>query len=146
MRSNFYFCDLRRKLEILSILLTDSNGQARMSVQGAVPPGWRLQAICVQSHYHNGEYLESLIFVYRNKNRNYSSQDLSAQEFLKIKMSVQIDYTSNSSVPATIRQSPAVDFLLSFSFKIKLEKAMVTTILSLSIGTTTLACPSCNAL
>ena len=50
------------------------------------------------------------------------------------------------SVPITIRRSPVVDFFVSFSLNTKKEKAIVTRMLSLSIGTTTLAGPSCNAL
>lgn len=50
------------------------------------------------------------------------------------------------SVPITIRRSPVVDFFVSFSLNTKKENAIVTRMLSLSIGTTTLAGPSCNAL
>ena len=52
----------------------------------------------------------------------------------------------NNNVPKTIPINPIIDFLFSFSFKIIFEKAMVTNILNLSIGTTTLDSPSCNAL
>ena len=54
--------------------------------------------------------------------------------------------TSINSVPETIRRSPKNAFTESFSPKTKYENATVTSMLSLSIGTTTLASPSCNAL
>ncbi len=41
--------------------------------------------------------------------------------------------------------NPIKAFLLSFSLNTKQEKAIVTTILNLSIGTTTLAGPVCSA-
>ena len=44
-----------------------------------------------------------------------------------------------SSVPATMRARPAPDFRVSFSLNTKYENATVTTMLSLSMGTTTLA-------
>ena len=46
------------------------------------------------------------------------------------------------SVPAVMRTSPAADFFESFSLNTIYEKAIVTRILNLSIGTTTLASPS----
>ena len=54
--------------------------------------------------------------------------------------------SSMSKVPATIRTSPMAERLPSRSWKTTAEKAMVTSMLSLSIGTTTLASPSCSAL
>ena len=53
------------------------------------------------------------------------------------------DYLKNtiSSVPTTIRQSPAKAFFESFSLKTKYEKMTVTMMLSLSMGTTTLTSP-----
>lgn len=50
-----------------------------------------------------------------------------------------------SSVPATMRQSPAKDFLDSFSLNTTYENSTVTTMLSLSIGTTTVTSPFCMA-
>lgn len=55
-------------------------------------------------------------------------------------------YKSSSNVPATIRISPISDFFDIFSLRKINEKATVRTILSLSIGTTRLASPSCKAL
>lgn len=46
-----------------------------------------------------------------------------------------------ASVPATRRASPIADFFSSFSLNTILEKAIVTRILSLSIGATTLTIP-----
>lgn len=48
-------------------------------------------------------------------------------------------------VPATSRNKPVSDFLVTFSFKKKDEKVTVNTILSWSIGVTMLAWPSCKA-
>ena len=50
-------------------------------------------------------------------------------------------YISKANVPTTIRSSPVPDFNDSFSWNTIYENAMVTRILSLSIGTTTLAGP-----
>ena len=50
------------------------------------------------------------------------------------------------SVPATMSSRPVSAFLLSFSCSTNVENATVTTMLSLSIGTTTLARPSRSAL
>ena len=55
-------------------------------------------------------------------------------------------YTNNSNVPITIKIKPIADFLFNFSFKIMYENPIVTNILNLSIGTTTLAGPSWRAL
>ena len=51
-----------------------------------------------------------------------------------------------SMVPTTMRTRPQADFFVSFSPKTIREKAMETRMLSLSMGTTTLASPSCKAL
>lgn len=61
---------------------------------------------------------------------------------LGIEKCVEIIYSSISSVPATTRISPSSAFLLSFSWNTSQEKRMVMRILSLSMGTTTLARPS----
>lgn len=50
------------------------------------------------------------------------------------------------SVPTVMSISPKTDFLVNFSFKIKYENPIEMRILNLSIGTTTLAGPSCKAL
>lgn len=49
-------------------------------------------------------------------------------------------------MPITIIARPENDFFVSFSFKIKYENAIETTMLNLSIGTTILAGPICKAL
>ena len=54
-------------------------------------------------------------------------------------------YSSIAPVPAKTRIRPTMAFLLRVSFKIKPENRMVTKMLSLSMGTTTLAGPSCRA-
>ena len=53
---------------------------------------------------------------------------------------------SINKVPATIITSPMPDFALSFSLNTMYENAMVTNMLNLSMGTTTLAGPVCSAL
>lgn len=55
------------------------------------------------------------------------------------------NFTSRSSVPPVKRASPAAARRLSRSFRTTPEKATVTRMLSLSMGTTTLAGPSCSA-
>ena len=50
-----------------------------------------------------------------------------------------------SNVPATIRARPRQAFLDSFSLKTKYENTTVTSMLSLSMGTTTLTMPFCRA-
>ena len=54
-------------------------------------------------------------------------------------------YTNSSSVPAVISASPAAALAVSRSLRNRREKATVTRMLSLSMGTTTLAGPSCSA-
>ena len=53
---------------------------------------------------------------------------------------------SNNNVPPTMDTRPIDDFTESFSLNTMYEKAIVTNMLNLSIGTTTLADPVCNAL
>ena len=53
--------------------------------------------------------------------------------------------SSSASVPATIKHKPTAAFTLSFSFRMKYEKATVKRMLSLSMGTTTLAGPVWSA-
>lgn len=53
--------------------------------------------------------------------------------------------TSRLRVPATIMKSPTAGAFFSFSCKIKYPNPTVTSMLSLSTGTTTLAGPSCKA-
>ena len=48
-------------------------------------------------------------------------------------------------VPAVIMTTPTAAFAVSFSWNTIHENTIVTSMLSLSIGTTTLAGPSCNA-
>jgi hypothetical protein len=55
-------------------------------------------------------------------------------------------HISSDNVPADIMTRPISDFSVNFSFRIRDENAMVTTMLILSIGTTTLAGPSWSAL
>ena len=55
-------------------------------------------------------------------------------------------YNNMISVPATIRHNPTAAFFVRRSLNTIKENAMDTKILSLSIGTTTLAIPSCSAL
>ena len=55
------------------------------------------------------------------------------------------DFFKSNNVPATKSTSPTPDFLVSFSPNTKYEKKIVTRILNLSIGTTTLAGPVCSA-
>lgn len=55
-------------------------------------------------------------------------------------------WISIASVPATISARPNAAFFVSRSCSAKQEKAIVTRMLSLSTGTTTLASPSCSAL
>lgn len=60
--------------------------------------------------------------------------------------SVHIPYrTAIIMVPARIHSNPNAAFFVSFSLNTTHENAMVTRMLSLSIGTTTLAGPSCRA-
>ena len=54
--------------------------------------------------------------------------------------------SASHMVPAVIQHNPSAAFLVSFSWNTAQEKIMVTRILSLSIGTTTLAGPSLRAL
>ena len=54
-------------------------------------------------------------------------------------------YRSMTGVPMVSRDRPRAAFFESFSPKTILEKAMVTRMLSLSMGTTILAGPSCRA-
>lgn len=64
----------------------------------------------------------------------------------KVAAIFQKDYFFKSNnVPATKSTSPTPDFLVSFSPNTKYEKKIVTRILNLSIGTTTLAGPVCSA-
>ena len=53
----------------------------------------------------------------------------------------KILYINKANVPATISSNPVPDFNDSFSWNTIYENAIVTRILSLSIGTTTLAGP-----
>ena len=59
---------------------------------------------------------------------------------------LNLSYIINSKVPVTIKINPNIDFLDSFSFKNIYANKIVTNMLNLSIGTTTEANPSCNAL
>ena len=54
--------------------------------------------------------------------------------------------SSISSVPPTTATRPAADFFVSFSWNTRHENRIVTRMLSLSMGATTLAGPSCRAL
>ena len=54
--------------------------------------------------------------------------------------------SSISSVPPTTATRPAADFFVSFSWNTSHENRIVTRMLSLSMGATTLAGPSCRAL
>ena len=55
------------------------------------------------------------------------------------------NHSSMAPVPARISTRPRAAFLLNVSFKTRLENRMVTRMLSLSMGTTTLAGPACRA-
>ena len=55
-------------------------------------------------------------------------------------------YSNNPRVPATINMRPHNSFRACFSWKTTRAKKIVTRMLSLSIGATMLAGPSCNAL
>ena len=55
-------------------------------------------------------------------------------------------HISVPKVPATIRARPAADFAVSFSLNTMREKRTVTSMLSLSMGTTAVAGPFCKAL
>ena len=59
-----------------------------------------------------------------------------SQHYLK-----KIPYINKANVPTTISINPAPDFNDSFSWNTTYENAIVTRILSLSMGTTTLAGP-----
>lgn len=54
-------------------------------------------------------------------------------------------YNSIKSVPPTTKTRPMAAFFVSFSWKTSHENKLVTRMLSLSIGATTLAGPSCSA-
>ena len=55
-------------------------------------------------------------------------------------------YNNMINVPTTIRHNPTAAFFVRYSLNTMKENAIDTKILSLSIGTTTLAIPSCSAL
>ena len=55
-------------------------------------------------------------------------------------------YNSIKSVPPTTKTRPMAAFFVSFSWKTSRENKIVTRMLSLSIGATALAGPSCSAL
>lgn len=66
---------------------------------------------------------------------------------VNVKFAFPLDhYNSMINVPATIRHKPTTAFFVRCSLNTIKENAIDTKILSLSIGTTTLAIPSCNAL
>ena len=69
--------------------------------------------------------------------------DILCSPFLKIPIFAR--YSKSSSVPTTKSPRPAAAFRSSFSFKNSHENRMVTRMLSLSMGTTMLAWPSCSA-
>lgn len=65
--------------------------------------------------------------------------------FCKNAFCVIFYYNTNKTVPMVNNPKPIPERRFNRSFKTKDENAMVTKMLSLSIGTTTLANPSCKA-
>ena len=65
---------------------------------------------------------------------------------LSILVTILFSYNNSRSVPAVRRTRPAKDLRSSLSLRNIRENSMVTRMLNLSMGTTTLAGPSCRAL